>query len=477
MKRLVLFLVTVGVLCLPVSAVGKPTPADRIATQQLLAKLIAIRTVKGEGQVPKAVDLLVETLKVGGFTDADIVRTPVTVGNEPTMGLVVRYASANPTRKPIAILAHMDVVGVVAKNWHTDPFQPIEKDGYLYGRGSIDNKFAVALLVNTFVRLKREGFVPDRDLVLALAGDEESGMLTSRANIQQPFVRDAEYALNADAGGGSMSDDGTPIQFTLQAAEKTSATFTIAASNRGGHSALPRPDNAIYSLSHAMVKLEELRFPVEFTEISRAMTVRSAKQMGGKIGLALERLLADPTDRAAVETLRAYPEFFSILSTSCVATMLSAGNAPNALPQNATATVNCRILPGQSVSSIMEKITTQLNDPTLTITLDGEAVESPASPIRSDVLAALTLAVQANYPGFAPQPTISTGGTEGREYRRAGIPTYGAGSLTKIVADNRAHGTDERLPLEPFYKELTYWDVLFHEVGKPLESPAGKPLP
>jgi acetylornithine deacetylase/succinyl-diaminopimelate desuccinylase-like protein len=435
-----------------------PTDADRTAARALLRTLVAIPTAKGRGQVPALVAVLHRELRAAGFAEEDIVRRPVTIDGETTMGLIVRYRGRDPAARPIALLAHMDVVDAIAANWATDPYVPVEKDGYLYGRGTQDDKFGVAVLTTTFARLKRAGWTPRRDLLLAFSGDEETGMLSTRAVIAHPWVKNAEYALNSDAGGGSVTPEGKPIAFGMQAAEKTNATFALTVANRGGHSSVPRDDNAIYTLARALTRLEQLRFPVEWNAITRAMAQRSAARTPGPMADAFTALLRDPRDESALAVARRHPSDSNILWTTCVATMLSAGNAPNALPQNARATVNCRILPDTPVAQVAATLTATIADPLVTVALDGEAVQSPVSAPRAEVTQALQKAAAANYPGAVLDPVMSSGGTEGREYRRAGIPTFGAGSLGLVQPqDSRAHGTDERIPLRSFDRELDYW--------------------
>jgi carboxypeptidase PM20D1 len=446
--------------------VAAPTAADRETARTLLKTLVAIPTAKGRGQVPTLVDVLARDLQAAGFAAEDIVRRPVTVGSEQTMGLIVRYKGRNAKAKPIALLAHMDVVDAIAANWATDPYTPVEKDGYLYGRGTQDNKFGVAVLTTSFARLKRAGWVPERDLLLAFSGDEETGMVSTRAVIAHPWVKNAEFALNADAGGGSVTPEGKPIAFGMQAAEKTNASFALTVLNKGGHSSVPRDDNAIYQLSHALGKVEALRFPVQLNEVTRDMVERSAAREQGEFGDALRTLLRDPADARAIAVARRHPESSNVLWTTCIATMLSAGNAPNALPQNARAIVNCRILPGTPVAEVQAKISAAIADPAVKVTLEDDAVESPVSSPRPDITRALQGALDVTYPGAKLFPVMSSGGTEGREYRRAGIPTFGAGSLGLVQpVDSRAHGTDERIPLKAFDKELDYWSTLLATLG------------
>ncbi|TCP35102.1 M20/M25/M40 family metallo-hydrolase [Sphingomonas sp. BK235] len=442
-----------------------PTAADRAAAVDLLKRLVAIPTAKGRGRVPELVDLIAARLTEAGFTADDIVRRPVTIDGEQTMGLIVRYAGRDASLQPVALLAHMDVVDAVAANWATDPYRPVEKDGYLYGRGTQDNKFGVAVLVETFARLRRAGWRPRRDLLLAFSGDEETGMRSTRAVIAHPWVARAAYALNADAGGGSVTADGRPIAFGMQSAEKTNATFAVTVKNRGGHSSVPRADNAIYELARAVTRIEAMRFPVALNSVTRGMVARTAAERGGALGAALTKLTTVPDDAAAFAVIRRHPDVSTMLWSTCVATMLSAGNAPNALAQDATATVNCRILPGVAVESVRRQIADAAGAGAA-VTLVGEAVESPVSEPRAEVTALLQAGLSATYPGAILQPVMSSGGTEGREYRRAGIPTWGAGSLGLVLPeDNRAHGTDERVPLRAFGKELDYWYEVLRRLG------------
>ncbi|WP_169542479.1 M20/M25/M40 family metallo-hydrolase [Sphingomonas baiyangensis] len=442
------------------------TDADRALGREVVRELVSFRTAKGQGQVPAMIAAMTTRLKAAGFTDADIQTVPLEIDGEKTAGLVVRYA-ARPggTAKPIAFLGHMDVVDAVPGSWSTEPFKPTEKDGYLYGRGSVDNKAGVSLLLTTFLRLKKSGWVPERDLLLAFSGDEETGMMTTRALTAHPWVSKAEYALNSDAGTGYMEADGSNPVFSIQSAEKTFATFQITASNRGGHSSAPRQDNAIFDAADAIQAVKRIKFPVSFNEISRVMVTDLAARNRGEYGNALKTLMANPNDAAARAVAEADPES-AILWTTCVPTMLRAGNAPNALPQTATVTVNCRIFPGTSVEQVKATIEQAIGDPDVKVALDGEGVASPVSPVREDVFSAIRRAVHVNYPGATVKPSMSSGGTDGREFRSKGIPTYGAGSLALIRdVDARAHGADERLLLASYDKELAFWDTLIRDVG------------
>ncbi|WP_033923386.1 M20/M25/M40 family metallo-hydrolase [Sphingomonas sp. 37zxx] len=462
-----MLLASVGTAAVPAAAQKAPpvTDADRAMARAILEEAIATPTAKGRGQVPVLAESFATRLRTAGFADADIQMLPIEIDGEKTVGLVARYAGRDPKAKPIAFLGHMDVVDALKENWATDPYVPIEKDGYIYGRGSIDNKAGISALVASFIRLKQSGFVPQRDLVLAFSGDEETGMQTTRLLIAHPMVARVEFALNSDAGGGSVTAGGK-YDFNIQAAEKTNASFAISASNPGGHSSAPRPENAIYDLADAIKKVQALRFPVEFNEITRIMVADLAAEQGGTLGAALTTLLADPTNLAARAEVEKYPQYSNLVQTTCVATMLQAGNAPNALPQNATVTVNCRIFPGTPVAAVQAKLAEAIGNDKIGFALLGDAVESPVSPVNPALFATLQRAVRSVYPGVVLKPSMSSGGTDGREFRKRGIPTYGAGALPlRMPEDGRAHGTDERVPIAGYLRQLDYWDALLRDLG------------
>lgn len=464
--RVCSLLISAAFLLAPAAQAAAPTEADRALAKSMLTELVAIRSAKGQGNVPKLIDALAARFKAAGFTDADIIRVPVTIAGEQTSGLIVRYAgSGQGAAKPIAFLGHMDVVDALPENWTGEPFTLTERDGYWYGRGASDNKAGVTLLSATFMRLKQSGYVPNRDLLLAFSGDEETGMLTTRALLAHPLIKSVEYALNSDAGGGSIDADGRNATFAMQSAEKTTATFTLTASNPGGHSSAPRADNAIYELADALKAVQAYRFPVEFNEITRDTVARMAKQRGGELGTALTALLANPADAAARAIVDRYPSDANILGTTCVATMLNGGTAFNALPPSAVGTVNCRIMPGTPVAAVKAALQGAVGEK-IVIAEQGESVESPISPLNPTVLAALRKAAAVNYPGATLEPSMSSGGTDGREFRRVGIPTYGAGTLAVTRPDDtRAHGKDERVPIASFYKELGFWDALIRALA------------
>ncbi|MAW80403.1 MAG: hypothetical protein CMI63_09200 [Parvularcula sp.] len=445
------------------------TPAEAKA-RELYAKAISIKTVKGEGKVPELAAYLAGELKAAGFSDEDIEIMPI----GETAGLGVRYrGDGSSGKKPVLFLAHMDVVSAKREDWEHDPFTLREEDGYFLGRGTADNKYGVVNLTQAFMRLKQEGFTPDRDLVLLFSGDEETDMDSTRMlAFDRKDWSDAEFALNSDAGGGAYLEDGSALPYLMQAAEKTYATFSVTARNKGGHSSRPRPDNAIYDLASALLKIEDYVFPVMSNEITRASARADGELIGGDIGDALIKFADNPKNKKAIKIIRASEDYSNILSTTCVATMLDAGHAENALPQSATATVNCRIFPGVEVEDVRQTLIEVIENDALEVALtDDIFVASPISEVRDDVVAALRAAIEPRYPGIDVVPAMSAGGTDGMHFRRAGVPTYGVGAgFVPVGAEINAHGLDEKIPAASFYAGLDHWILLI----KALASPAGE---
>jgi acetylornithine deacetylase/succinyl-diaminopimelate desuccinylase-like protein len=454
-------------LVTPVLAQPSQDTAARALVREILTEAVAVRTVAGGGQTPQLAAMLAARFRAAGFADRDIQIVDAVKGKEPLAGLLVRFRGKNAKRRPVLLLGHTDVVDAPREAWATDPFMPVEQDGYLIGRGSLDNKASVSVLATTLIDLKRSGWQPARDIVLVLSGDEESGMVTTRALVAHPWVSRAEFALNGDAGLGVRIRDDAPPTFSVQSAEKTVVTFELTAKNAGGHSSMPRGDNAIYDVANAIKAVQGLRFPVRFNPISEIMARNTVAERGREVGAALTRLLADPADQEAIGLVANYPDVSSFLQTTCVPTLLSGGSVANALAQRASVTVNCRLLPGTPVAEVEQALRTAVANPTIAITQQGDAVESPASPATEALLQSITRAIHIEYPGAPVQMMMSAGGTDGREYRRLGIPTYGAGSIVLSPQDfRRVHGTDERVSLDALYRDLTFWDAMLRDVGR-----------
>jgi acetylornithine deacetylase/succinyl-diaminopimelate desuccinylase-like protein len=436
--------------------------ADTAAhAKQILMKSIGYRTVKGQGQVPSYAAYLASVLKEAGFAESDVTITPV----GETATLMARYRGSNPSLKPIVLLGHMDVVEAKAADWERDPFTAVEENGYIFGRGSEDNKFDVSMMVATLARLKAEGYKPKRDVVLALSGSEETDWVSTRQLADA--LKGAELVLNGDGGGGLLSEQGEPIYYGLQAGEKTYADFVIEVTDPGGHSSAPTGSNAIYRLVKALDRVGEYKFAPMSNELTVASLRNAGRQVGGELGAAMERYAANPADAAAAEMISAKPEYIGQIRTTCVATMVNAGHAPNALPQRATANVNCRIFPGVTVETVQQELTRVIADPTAKITLsDADNPFAPASPLRPDVMKAVTKAVKARYPKLDVTPAMSAGATDSLIFRAAGMPSYGVSGLFQRADDSFAHGLNERVPISQIAPALAHWRTLVTELSK-----------
>mgnify|MGYP002780461201 CR=1 FL=1 len=459
-----------GVLASGAAARGAeraPLTADQQQAFDIYRDIIAIRTARGQAKTPEMVAYLVARLKQAGFADADIMVSDYDSNGERVQGLIVRFAAAKPDgRKPIALLGHMDVVDALAQDWVLPPFTLTEKDGFFFGRGTTDNKYGIASLTHTFIRLKQEGWAPRRDLYLVFSGDEETGMISTRA--QADYVAatiDPAYVLNSDAGGITLAPDNTPLAMAVQAAEKTFATFELTVTNPGGHSSRPRADNAIYELSAALQKIAAFRFPVQATPLTRAFFAELGKTTPGDIGAAMRAFAENPADEAAVALLRATPETVGTLGTTCVATMLRGGHAENALPQSATATVNCRIFPGEGAAATEAALKQVIGNDKVQFRLLTDVTESPESAVPDEVMAALRKVIDARYPGLPIQPYMESGGTDGMHYRARGLATVAISGAASRPQDMFAHGLNERLSVDAFYSGLDHWYLLLKDIA------------
>jgi len=438
-------------------------PADsRAEARQIFQDIVAMKTSVGLGQVPAMVEYLSGRFRAAGFPSDDIHALPF----GETAALVVRYRGTGKGGKPILFMAHMDVVTAKPEDWERDPFRLIEENGYFYGRGTLDIKSEIALLTETFLRLKREKFVPSRDLILAFTGDEETAMDTARMLVTQyRDLVDAEFALNGDGGGGQLDDDtGAPLLFRVQGAEKSYASYELTTHNPGGHSSQPRPDNAIYDLADALKRLQAYAFPVQWNDWTIGSFRESAAATPGPIGAAMARFAANPGDPQAAALLATEPTLIGRTRTTCVATMLRGGHADNALPQSATATVNCRIFPGTTPEQVLATLQQVAGDK-VEVKVLGQPHSSGPSPVRKDVMDAVAKAVHVNYPGVKLVPDMAPYATDGAVFRGAGIPTYGISSLFIRAKDEFSHGLNERVPVQSFYDGLDHWDVIIHSLA------------
>lgn len=442
-------------------------------TREIFKQLIEINTTDSVGNVSTASEAMAKRLLDAGFPEKDVI---VAGPNERKKNLVARIHGTGK-RKPILFIGHLDVVEARREDWTTNPFEFIEKDGYFYGRGTEDMKEGDTILVTNFIRLKREGFVPDRDLILALTADEEGGSYNGAdwlAKQHHDWI-DAEYSINLD-GGEFEKDKGKRLLAGLQASEKVYADYQFESLNPGGHSSLPSPDNAIYHLAGALTRLQSFSFPVEINEITRNYFEKTAALSTGQTASDLKAVAKQPPDAAAIQRLSANPYYNSLLHTTCVATLLTGGHAPNALPQMARANVNCRIFPGEDPEDVRKTLERVVADPKVSVTVvpektaDGKLiplVNVPPSPLLPELTGALERTLNAVWPGVPVVPSMSTGATDGKFLRIAGIPTYGISCMFFEMDDTRAHGKDERVGVQDFYDGVEFNYKLIKELASP----------
>ncbi len=429
---------------------------------ELAKKAIAMRSVRGPGnQTPAVAALFESALLAGGFSRQEITVTPV----DDTAFLIARWPGSNARLKPLVISGHMDVVEARPADWQRDPFTPVIENGFLFGRGASDMKLDDTLAIAALLELQRQGYRPRRDIILEFSGDEETTMKTSAIIAKQ--LSNAELALNIDGVGGMLDQDGRPLYFTWQGAEKTYADFELTVTNPGGHSSAPREDNAITQLAAGLVKIGAYRFKPELNDISRGYFTEAARYEDPETAAAMRDFVADPGNAHAVAVLRANPSMIGRIGTTCVATLLSGGHAQNALPQRATANVNCRIFPGHPPAEIMAELERVAADPAIRFKDVSEgSVMTGASPVRPDLVAAVTKAIRLNYPGVPVFPSISAGASDSMWFRHENVPSYGVSPLFIKTADRFSHGLNERAPLANIGPSIDYFLSLFTDLSK-----------
>ena len=455
------------VVCLiaaPLACFAQSDDAARQLAHDIFKQLIEINTTDSVGNVTIASEAMARRLRDAGFADSDI---QVIGSSDRKKNMVVRLHGTGK-KKPVLLIGHLDVVEARRTDWTTDPFQFVEKDGYYYGRGTQDMKAADAILVTTMIRFKKEGFRPDRDIILALTADEEGG----RSNGVEWLVNnhrdliDADFVLNPD-GGGVQLENGKPVMMEMDATEKLYSDYQLAATNPGGHSSLPVPDNAIYHIADALSRLEKFRFPFELNNVTRAYFTEMAKIVTGQKGADMKGMLSTPPDEPAIARLSEDPINNSLMHTTCVATRLEGGHANNALPQSAKANVNCRILPGHGIEETRQILVKVFNDPKVAVNSlasngDVEAESSqrksfPPPPLLPEVMKPLEQVTHQIWPGIPVVPSMATGASDAVYTSPAGLPTYGVSGIALENSDIRAHGKDERLPVKSFYDGVSFY--------------------
>ena len=430
----------------------------------IFKQLIEINTTDSVGNVTSASEAVAQRFRAAGFPESDI---QVLGPNDRKKNLVARLHGSGK-HKPVLLIGHLDVVEARREDWTTDPFQFVEKDRYFYGRGTQDTKDEVAIMVATLIKMKQEDFIPDRDIILALTADEEGGKSNGVDWLLKNHrdLIDGEFVVNTD-DLTVWTAQGKAVEVEIVASEKIYSDYQLVVTDAGGHSSLPKPQNAIYELSNALARLQNYKFPVEFNEVTRAYYDRLSKTGAGQRAADMKAILKDPPDPDAVARLSQDVNDNAMLHTTCVATRVNAGHANNALPQRAEAIVNCRILPGHTKREIRETLVRAVADPAVTVhymsdsstvseTVPTTPVFTP-HPLRSDVLSAVEKIAGQMWPGTPVIPTMARGASDGIYTSAAGMPTYIVAGVAVDRNDDREHGRDERVEVESFYRGLDFW--------------------
>jgi acetylornithine deacetylase/succinyl-diaminopimelate desuccinylase-like protein len=445
MKRVLLLFIFLRVAYFAVSQ--DKTSDNQKRAIDIFKELIEINSTSRFGST-RAAEAMAARLRSAGFPDSDI---QVIGADEQHKNLVFRF-HGNGKLKPVLFICHLDVVEALRQDWSVDPFTFLERDGYFYGRGTTDVKNDDASLIANVVRLKNEGFAPDRDIIIALTADEEMGnangvnwLITNRRDLI-----DAEFCINPDGGGGDLKN-GKPVTMAIQTSEKIYVSFTLETKNKGGHSSLPVKDNAIYRLAAGLTRLAKFDFQVRLNETTRNYFDKIATAETGEMKSDILAILKTPPDTAAARRLEDSSAYYNaMMRTTCVATMMSAGHAENALPQRAQAIVNCRMLPDDDPENVLSVLKSVLADDQITVTKTYTGFIAPMSPLREDITGPVNQISASMWPGVSVTPIMSTGATDGKYLRIKGIPVYGISGMFGDIDDVRAHGRDERIGVREF---------------------------
>ena len=465
MRHVIIAIIAAAIICVASVALVAQSGASDTRAREILKELVDINTTDTpNGNVTKAAEAVKARLLAAGFPAADV----QVLGPDPRKGNLVARLRGTGGRRPLLLLAHLDVVEAKREDWSFDPFILLEKDGFFYGRGTSDDKSMAAQFVANLIRLKEEGVKPERDLILALTADEEGGDFNGVDWLLKNHRRliDAEFSINE--GGSGRMRGGKYLTNEIQASEKVFQDFRLEVTNSGGHSSLPIADNAIYHLAGGLARLAKFEFPVELNEVTRGYFERSAAVQSDPRMAADMRAVAGPTPdlEAATRLSSSLPYYNAQMRTTCVATRLLGGHANNALPQMATANVNCRILPGVSPASVRDKLIEVLADARIKVTFVGEATPSKPSPLRPDVIGTVESLTKEMFPGVVVVPVMSTGATDGLYLRNGEIPTYGVDGTFVDIDDVRSHGRDERVGVKQFYEGLEFQYRLIKALAK-----------
>jgi acetylornithine deacetylase/succinyl-diaminopimelate desuccinylase-like protein len=449
---------TAVVLLAAIAAIlqNSPTPDQQLA-RDVLKQLVEINTTSDTVGTEQAARAIEQRLLAAGFSRDDV----QVMGADAKHSNVMVRLRGRSAEKPIILMAHLDVVPAKPEDWSVPPFTFTERDGYFYGRGVADDKQGDANIVTNMIRWKREGLVPARDVIGILTSDEETGGTSIRWMIDHvPAIRNASLALNGDSGGGDLID-GKRTLLNLQVSEKIYADYRFTVTDKGGHSSRPRnADNPIYRLSQALERLAAYQFPVNLNEATRTYFERDAALRPPEVGADMKAIAAGTASPDAIARLSADPQFHALMRTTCVATMIEGGHAPNALPQMARVNVNCRILPQEKPSEVQQKLEEIFRPAHAELQIATAAKESPASPLRPDLMQSVETLAAKYFPGALVLPEMATGATDGLYVRNAGVPVYGISAEFDDPSDSRAHGRDERLPIRSYFDAVEFWHEL-----------------
>ena len=456
----------VAFLGAPLAFAQALTPDQRLL-REIYQELVEIDTTDSAGDTTRAARAMAARLKAGGFSDTDL--HIIVPPGAPKKGNLVARLAGSGAKKPLLLLAHIDVVEAKRADWQRDPFKLVEEGGYFYARGASDDKSMAAVFVANLIRMKREGIRPARDIVLALTADEE--IIPSPYNGVEYLLKhhraliDAELALN-EGGGGQIDRDGKYRFHGIQAGEKVFQTYRLEVTNPGGHSARPMPDNAIYQLAEGLGRLSKYAFPFRLNPVTRGFFTRMAGLESGQLAADMRAITSEPPDAQALARISNVPAYNAIIRTTCVATMLSAGHATNALPQRANAVVNCRILPDESVDEVDRMLAKVMGDDRIKIQRDGAPVLSPVPPLTATVMQPVEAISASMWPGVPVIPTMAAGATDGRFLSSAGIPTYGISGMFRDADGGGVHGLNERMPVKSLYEGQVFLDRLVRALAQ-----------
>ena len=462
--KLVASLAAAVVLVCPGAAAAQ-APEQKLL-REIYQELVGINTSDAGGDTTRAAEAMAAHLRTGGFAAADL-QVIVPPGG-PKKGNLVARLRGSGAQKPLLLLAHIDTVSAKREEWQRDPFKLIEENGYFYARGASDDKAMAAALVAIMIQLKQQNVRLNRDLILALTADEE--IIPSKFSGIEYLIKnhrhliDAGFALN-EGGGGLLDKNGKPLYHGIQAGEKVFQTYRLEVTNPGGHSARPSKDNAIYHLAAGLARLAQFDFPFKLLPVTRSYFERAADFESGQTAADMKAIVREPPDAAALSRLADRPMFNALMRTTCVATMLDAGHATNALPQRARAVVNCRVLPGESVDEVQKTLTRVLANDKIALTPDGDAVLSPPPPLTPEILRPVNEITAAMWPGVPVIPTLSAGATDGRFLANIGIPTYGITGKFSDADGNGVHGLNERIRVKSFYEGHQFLERLIRALA------------